>query len=273
VETRAAFTASPRLPMLSVVVRIERVSRRYGPLVAVDRLTLQVPDGCIFGLLGPNGAGKSTLVNCIAGIIRPSEGTISVDGEDVGTDPIAVKRSIGYVPESPSLFPTLTVREILLLVGRMHHLEEGVLEGRVVAMMERFGLLGKADDQILTCSKGMVQKVVIAASLIHNPRLLILDEALNALDAPSVAVIKRFLRGFTDAGRTVIFCSHILEVVERLCDRIAIIDAGALRAVGSVSDIIGHAGAVTLEQAFMALTGETDIAREAADILSALEAG
>jgi ABC-2 type transport system ATP-binding protein len=233
-------------------------------------MSLDIPDGAIFGLLGPNGAGKSTTVKCIAGLLRPTSGNVLVNGVDVAQNPLGVKAMLGYVPESPVLFPTLSGRELLTLVGRMHRMDEAALDGRIEELLAAFGLGDKSDHQVHSYSKGMAQKLAIAAALLPNPGLLILDEALNGLDAASAAVLKRLLRGLADAGKTVVFCSHILEVVERLCDEIAVVAHGRLRARGSVSAIMAASGASTLEQAFISLTGETDVAREASEILAAL---
>jgi ABC-2 type transport system ATP-binding protein len=257
-------------PYSFAVIEIENLTRSYGSFVAVDGLSLRVPDGALFGLLGPNGAGKSTTVKCICGLLRPTAGRVLVNGVDVAERPLDVKAMLGYVPESPVLFKTLTGRELLTLVGRLHRMEEADLGGRIGELLASFGLGEKADDQISSWSKGMGQKLAIAAALLPNPRVLILDEALNGLDASSAAVLKRLLRGLADSGKTVIFCSHILEVVERLCDDIAIIAHGRIRAQGRVAGIMEEAGASTLEQAFISLTGETDVAGEASDILAAL---
>ena len=252
------------------MVQVEELTRKYGTFVAVDGMSLEIPDGGIFGLLGPNGAGKSTTVKCIAGLLRPTSGRVRVNGVDVAENPLGVKAMLGYVPESPVLFPTLSGRELLTLVGRMHRMDESALDGRIDELLDAFGLGEKSDHQVHSYSKGMAQKLAIAAALLPNPALLILDEALNGLDAASAAVLKRLLRGLADTGRTVIFCSHILEVVERLCDEIAVVAHGRLRARGSVPTIMSATGASTLEQAFISLTGETDVAREASEILAAL---
>ncbi len=257
--------------MLSRMITIENLTRKYGTFAALRGMSLQIPDGCVFGLLGPNGAGKSTTVKCLTGILKPSGGRITVDGVDPAADPVEVKRRVGYVPENPVLFKTLTGREVLLLAGRLHKVEEGILHDRISSLLEHFGLMGRADDQIATYSKGMVQKIVIATALIHNPRILVLDEALSGLDAASVAMVKRLLREFAGAGKTVLFCSHMLDVVERLCDRIAIISDGEICASGTVTDILARTGSGTLEKAFMTLTGETDLESQASDVLAALE--
>ncbi len=242
----------------------------YGTFTAVDRMNLQVPEGRVFGLLGPNGAGKTTTVKCVAGLLRPTSGTILVNQVNVAQNPMAVKAMLGYVPESPVLFKSLTGRELLTLVGRLHRMEEGKLRRRGGELLDSFGLGEKADEQIHAYSKGMAQKLAIAAALLSNPTVLILDEALNGVDAASAAMLKQLIRGLADAGKTVVFCSHILEVVERLCDEIAIVAQGSVRARGTVSSIMTENGAATLEEAFIKLTGETDVAREASEILSAL---
>jgi ABC-2 type transport system ATP-binding protein len=252
------------------MIQITELTRRYGDLVAVDSVTLTIPEGKVFGLLGPNGAGKSTTVKCITGVMRPTSGRILVDGIDVVEKPMDVKRLIGYVPENPSLFKSLSGKELLTLVGRLHHLDGELLSKRIDELLAPLGLTSKADEHIQTYSKGMTQKLAIAAALIHNPRVLVLDEGLNGLDASAAAILKRLIRAFADSGKTVVFCSHILEVVERLCDEIAIIAQGRLRVIGPVKRILADTGAPSLEQAFIGLTGETDVAREASDILSAL---
>jgi ABC-2 type transport system ATP-binding protein len=255
------------------MVQFSEFTRRYGSFTAVDALTMEIPKGAIFGLLGPNGAGKTTTVKCLTGVLRPTLGRILVEGIDVAERPLEVKRLVGYVPENPVLFKSLTGREVLTLAGRLHHLEEAPLASRIAELLHAFGISGKADEQVQSYSKGTAQKVVIAAALIHNPRVVVLDEGLSGLDAPAAAVLKRLLRSFASAGRTVIFCSHVLEVVERLCDRIAIIAEGRVKAEGTVGEILAQSRATTLEQAFITLTGETDVAREAEDILGALGGG
>ncbi len=252
------------------MIQIVDLTRAYGRFVAVDRMRLEIPAGVIFGLLGPNGAGKTTTVKCIAGLLRPTSGKVRVNGIDVVEKPMDVKAMLGYVPENPVLFKALTGREILTLVGRLHRMAEESLPGRINELLGALGLRGKADEQVQSYSKGMGQKVAIAAALLPNPQVLILDEALNGLDAASAAVLKKLLRGLADAGKTVVFCSHMLDVVERLCDEIAIVAAGCIRAQGSVASIMARSGASTLEQAFISLTGETDVESEASEILAAL---
>ena len=235
------------------MVELQGFTRRYGEFTAVDGISLSIPGGLIYGLLGPNGAGKSTTVKCVTGILRPSAGSIVVEGIDVAQRPIEVKRLVGYVPESPVLFRTLTGRETLTLAGRLHHLEEEALAARAEELLEAFGLAQKADEQVQGYSRGMAQKVAIAAALIHNPRVVVLDEALAGLDASAAAVLKRLLRSLADSGRTVIFCSHVLEVVERLCDKVAIINDGKLVLETEMAEL--RHGSETLEDTFVRAVG------------------
>ena len=255
------------------MIEIVDFTRKYGETVAVDRMNLLVPAGRVFGLLGPNGAGKSTTVKCITGLLRPTSGTIRVLGKDVTESPEETKAAIGYVPENPALFRTLTCREVLTLSGRLYRMDEATLRERREELLRRFGLAGKGDEQVSALSKGMTQKLAIASALLHAPRVLILDEPLNGLDAASAAVFKEVVRSFAARGGTVVFCSHTLEVVERLCDGICILAGGRVLRQGTVEEIVSATGAGSLEEAFIRLTGLADVDREAAEILSALDGG
>ncbi len=253
------------------MIEIRDFTKRFGSLTAVEKMNLVVAPGRVTGLLGPNGAGKTTTVNAICGILAPTEGAIVVNGRDVAREPEAVKSDIGYVPENPAVFSSLSGREYLILSGRLHHMQENDLPGRVAELLNRFGLTEQADELLAGYSKGMRQKVVIAAAILHNPSMLILDEPLNGLDASSAAVLKELIRSFAARGKTVLFCSHILEVVQRLCDDITILHQGRLLISGTATAIIAASRTSTLEDAFMALTGRTDIEREAREIVDALE--
>lgn len=253
------------------MIEITGFTRRFGDLVAVDGMDLTVAAGRVTGLLGPNGAGKTTTVRAICGILGPTDGTIRVNGVDVHRHPREAKSDMGYVPESPEVFTSLTGREYLTLAGRLHHLEEKPLAARATELLERFGLSNQSDDQLSGYSKGMKQKIVIAAAILHNPRVLILDEPLSGLDASSAAVLKELIRSFAGRGRTVLFCSHILEVVQRLCDDLAIMHEGRVLASGTPDSILAGGDFASLEEAFIALTGQTDIEREAREIADALE--
>ncbi|HEX7091858.1 MAG TPA: ABC transporter ATP-binding protein [Longimicrobiales bacterium] len=253
------------------MIQTEKLSRNYGDKQALIELDLRVEPGEIVGFLGPNGAGKSTTVKILTGLIRPSSGRALVAGFDVVEQPLEVKRRIGHVPETPALYDALTAAEYLELVACLHHLDAKTAAARRGELLELFGL-GEVQHRRLTqYSKGMRQKVVIAAALLHRPEVLFLDEPFDGLDANTVAIAKELLKRLAEQGRAILFCSHILEVVERVCSRIVIINEGRRVAEGTADEIRGSVGAATLEEAFSRLTGVRDVGLVAADLLSALE--
>jgi ABC-2 type transport system ATP-binding protein len=253
------------------MIEINNLVKQYGSVIAVSGISLAIKPGMVSGLLGPNGAGKSTTVKCIVGAIKPTSGTIRVNGMSIYESPIEVKRMIGYVPESPVLFKNLTGRECLLLAGKLYQIEDRTLEERTNDLLDRFGLAEHKNEQILSYSKGMAQKIALASALLHNPQVLILDEPLNGLDAASAALLKEVMRSFAARGKTVLFLSHTLDVVERLCDEIAILFGGKVLMTGTGRAIIESTRCKNLEEAFIRLTGVTDIAREAEEIVASLE--
>ena len=253
------------------MIETENLRREYGGKVALHGLTLRVAPGEILGFLGPNGAGKSTTVKILTGMIKPDGGRASVAGFDVVRDSLEVKRRIGYVPESAALYESLTAREYLELIGCLYHLPADAVASRVEELLERFDLSAATDQRLSEFSKGMKQKVLIVAALMHRPEVIFLDEPLTGLDANAALVVKELIRGLAAQGRTIFFCSHVLEVVERVCSRIVIIDHGRVIADGTAPDIASAAGASTLEQAFVSLTGTRDAAQVTHDLLSALE--
>ena len=253
------------------MIETENLSRSYGGRVALHRLNLQVAPGEILGFLGPNGAGKSTTVKILTGMIKPDSGRASVAGFDVVRDPLDVKKRIGYVPESAALYESLTAREYLELVASLYHLPAPGAAHRIEEMLQRFELAHAIDQRLSEFSKGMKQKVLIASALMHRPEVLFLDEPLTGLDANAALVVKELIRGLAAQGRTIFFCSHVLEVVERVCTRIVIIDRGRVIADGTAAAIAAGTGASTLEQAFVALTGTRDAAQVTHDLLEALE--
>ena len=253
------------------MIQTEQLSRSYGDKQALVDLDLRVEPGEILGFLGPNGAGKSTTVKILTGMIRPSSGRALVAGYDVVEQPLEVKRRIGYVPETAALYDALTAAEYLELVACLHHLDAKTAAARREELLELFGLGDAQHQRMSEYSKGMRQKVVIAAALLHRPEVLFLDEPFDGLDANTAAVAKELLKRLADQGRTILFCSHILEVVERVCSRIVVINEGRKIAEGTAADICAAAGAATLEEAFSRLTGVRDVGLVAADMLSALD--
>ncbi len=249
----------------------EQLSRSYGSTVALLDLNLRVEPGEILGFLGPNGAGKSTTVKILTGLIRPGSGRALVAGYDVVSQPLEVKARIGYVPETPVLYDALTAAEYLEFVGCLHHLDRKASATRRAELLDLFGLAGVSNQRITEFSKGMRQKVVIAAALLHRPEVMFLDEPLDGLDANAAAVVKELLKKLAAQGRTILFCSHVLEVVERICTRIVIIDKGRQVADGTAARICDETGTTTLEDAFIKLTGVRDVGQTASDFLAALE--
>ena len=219
------------------MILTEHLSRRYGPKIALADLNLRVEPGEILGFLGPNGAGKSTTVKMLTGMIRPTAGRAIVAGFDIVAQPIEAKKRIGYVPETAALYDGLTAAEYLELIACLHHLDATMMRSRVGELLELFGLAADQHRRMTEFSKGMRQKVLIAAALIHRPDVLFLDEPLDGLDANAALIVKEVLKQLAGQGRTILFCSHILDVVERMCTRIVIINDGRQIVDGTAEQI------------------------------------
>ena len=252
------------------MIETEGLRRDFGRTTALHELTLRVGPGEILGFLGPNGAGKSTTVKILAGMLKPSYGRASVAGFDVAAQPVEVKRRIGYVPEAAALYESLTARESLQLVAALHHQPFDSAKRRIGELLEQLDLARAMDQRLSEFSKGMKQKVLIASALLHGPPVVFLDEPLTGLDANAALMVKELIRSLAAQGRTIFFCSHVLEVVERVCTRIVIIDKGRVAADGTAAQIAGATGTQSLEAAFIALTGRRDAAQVTQDLLRAL---
>jgi ABC-2 type transport system ATP-binding protein len=253
------------------MIRTEHLSHSYDGKVALVDLELRVDAGEIPGFLGPNGAGKSTTVKILTGLVRADHGRAVVAGFDVATQPLEVKRRVGYVPEAPALYDSLTAAEYLELVGCLYHLDPTVARTRQNELLTLFGLDVDQHQRIKEFSKGMRQKVVIASALLHKPEVLILDEPFDGLDANTTLIMKELLRQLAAQGKTILFSSHILEVVERICTRLVIINKGRLVMSGTPAEICATTNTPSLDQAFQRLTGTRDVGQVTADILAALE--
>jgi ABC-2 type transport system ATP-binding protein len=217
---------------------------------------LDVYQGETYGLLGPNGAGKTTTVNLLNCIISPTQGTAQVNGFDILKDKMDVKRVTGLLAESPGLYEKLSAYEFLEFMGALYDVPNTILPERITNLLKLFGLYDRRDYLLESYSRGMKQKILIAAALIHDPPILFLDEPTSTLDPRAALMVKDLIKGLSgEAGRTIFICSHILPIVEELCDRIGIIHQGALIASGTVSDIISQTETTTLEEAFIAVTG------------------
>jgi ABC-2 type transport system ATP-binding protein len=254
------------------MIDILHLTKTYGDTVAVDDLSLHVEQGEIFALLGPNGAGKSSTVKVLTGLAKASSGSVSIAGFDVAEEPLEVKKRIGYVPENAMLYESLTADEYLQLIAELRYIPKGRLREQRDELFHIFGIT-EADRRKLLAefSKGMKQKVLLISALLHKPEVLILDEPLSGLDASAALIFKESLRRFAHGGgKTIFFCSHVLDVVERLCDRIAIINQGRLVAIGTPQELLEQSGEASLERAFNRLTGGADIERSTDDIIRAL---
>jgi ABC-2 type transport system ATP-binding protein len=247
---------------------LEEVSFAFGERLALEGVCLTVERGEVLGLVGPNGAGKTTTLRLLTGLLAPTRGRVQVSGSEPSRAGPAARRAFGYVPDGAPLYSNLTAKEHLLLVGRLHGIKADAIDREAERLLEGLGLSDRASDPIGTFSRGMRQKAAIACALLPAPPLLILDEPLTGLDPPTAAVIKSVLRGWADRGGAVLYTSHLLDVVERVADRIAILARGRLVATGTLEELRGRAGRDgTLEQVFGALTQAQDPAAVAGRIL------
>ncbi|MCD5417101.1 ABC transporter ATP-binding protein, partial [Candidatus Bipolaricaulota bacterium] len=219
--------------------------------------------GEVFGFLGPNGAGKTTTIKMCTGLLRPNSGTVRLGAHDIMQDPLPAKRLLGYVPDNPFLYEQLTGREFVRFVARLYQLDSSNnlnIEGKIQEMFEQFDMPEKADELIKSYSFGMRRKVAIAAALIHNPKIIFLDEPTSGLDPKSARWVKDIFRRLAEQGVTILMTTHIMEIAERICDRIGIIDQGRLVALGTLAELREQAGGSdsTLEDIFLQVTGEVN---------------
>ncbi|MGI6577028.1 MAG: ABC transporter ATP-binding protein [Eubacteriales bacterium] len=238
------------------MLKLVNISKSYagGKVKAVDDITLHVRKGEIFGFIGPNGAGKTTTIKMICGILPPDSGSIVINGYDISRDQIEAKRSIGYVPDNHEVYERLTGLEYLNFIGDVYGVGSSVRKERVEKYLEMFGIYDAAGEKIKSYSHGMKQKLLLTAALLPQPPLWILDEPLTGLDPRASMLLKEEMRAHCDEGNTVFFSTHILEVAERLCDRIGIIQNGKLIAVGTLDELRGQEKNETLEKIFFELT-------------------
>jgi len=253
------------------MIETQGLTRRFGAKVALDSLDLRIEPGTIFGFLGQNGAGKTTTVKILTGLLRPDAGRAMVAGHDVLNEPEEVKRRLGYVPESGTLYENLTAAEYLGLVANLHHLDPSIAASRREEFLSLFGILDDQHQRMTGFSKGMKQKVILSAALLHRPEVILLDEPLNGLDATAAMIVKELLKRLAAQGRTILFCSHILEVVERVCTRIMVIDQGKRVVEGTVAEICAQTESTALEDAFRKLTGLRDAGQVTDEFLAALD--
>ncbi len=236
------------------MIELKALARSFGEVKAVNGVDLYIPKGQICGYLGPNGAGKTTTIKMLTGMIKPTSGSALIDGFDIQADELPVKRRIGYVPESGAVYQSLTPFEYLRFIGNLHEIDDNLIPGKIAEFLNFFGMGDKKDERMDNFSKGMKQKIVISAALLHNPDVIFLDEPLNGLDANAALLLKNLVRNLADGGKTIFYSSHILEVVENLCDRVVIINEGEIIADGSVHDLKEMTKKSNLEDVFSQLT-------------------
>jgi len=239
------------------------LSKSYGAVPALRDVSLEVGPGEIVGLLGPNGAGKSTMMKVALGILRADVGSVQIFGRDVTVDPVGAKRLVGYVPESPQLYEFLTGAEYLDFIADMYGVDPSERKARIDRFLAALELAGHEHSAISGYSQGMKQKIALIAALLHRPRLLILDEPLNALDPRAARIVKDLLRSLASTeGVAVLFSTHVLEIAEAICDRVTILVQGSVLATGSIPSLRVTAGlpGSGLEGIFLSLTGTGDLA-------------
>jgi ABC-2 type transport system ATP-binding protein len=253
------------------VINIKNLHKNYGTKQVLRGIDLEVYPGQVLGYIGPNGAGKSTTVKILCGLISDFTGSVIVDGIDIKADPIAVKQRIGYIPELAELYDVLTPAEFLEFMGNLYGMDHEVCAERIVKMMTAFGLQDNLNQRMDTFSKGMRQKVLLASGLLHNPDIIILDEPLSGLDANSVIIVKELISKLAKDGKTIFYCSHMMDVVEKVSDRIILIDNGAIVADGSFEELKQQQGNQSLEQIFAKLTAHESLGKAADDLMRAFD--
>ncbi len=236
------------------MIEIVNVSKTYGGRVkAVDNISLTVESGCIYGFLGPNGAGKTTTIKLITGIIQPDSGTIRVDGRDTKTDALGAKMNIGFVPDDPNIFLRLKGIEYLAFMADIYGVSSKDRKPVIDEMAKRFEMTNALGDKIQSYSHGMRQKIVIMGALIHQPKVWILDEPMTGLDPKSAFELKTMMREHVDKGNTVFFSTHVLEVAEKVCDKVAVIGSGRILYAGSIQEM-KKSSDTSLEKMFLEMT-------------------
>ena len=241
--------------MEELAISIRELYMSYGSKQVLKGISIDVPKGQIIGYIGPNGAGKSTTVKILLGLLTGYKGVIKVMGEDISNGSVEYKRKIGYVPETAEIFDNLTAREYITFLGQLYGMTYEETDKKAYKLMELFGIEQVYDSRITSYSKGMKQKVLLISSLIHNPDILFLDEPLSGLDANSVMVFKEIMSHLARQGKTIFYSSHIMEVVEKISDRIILINNGSIVADGTFDQLKAQSKEGSLEDIFNQLTG------------------
>jgi ABC-2 type transport system ATP-binding protein len=249
------------IPQGQPALKLESLYKSFGDIKAVNGIDLSLNRGEIVGLLGPNGSGKSTTMKMVLGILRPDAGEVYINGEKETTAPVELKKKMGYVPETPQLYEFLTGLEYIDFVAEMYGVPPAERKERVSHFLEGMQLAGHEHELISGYSQGMKQKVAIISALVHKPQILVLDEALNGLDPRSARVVKDLLKELAGEGVSILFSTHVLEIAQALCDRVAIMYRGNIMAEGTMAELRQTAGlpGSSLEEVFLKMTGTDDI--------------
>ena len=252
------------------MIELTDLTKRYGSFTAVNAINLEVPRGELFGFLGPNGAGKTTTLRIIAGILRPTRGRVMLGGVDLARDPVRAKSKLGFIPDRPFIYEKLTGSEFLRFVAGLYEQQGPVVERRARELLALFDLEEWRDELVESYSHGMRQKLIISSAFVHRPEIIVVDEPMVGLDPKAARILKDLFREYTHRGHTIMMSTHTLEVAETLCDRIAIIQGGTIRASGTMADLRASVadGRGGLEDIFLRLTGE-NAARALVDVLDA----
>ena len=250
---------------------VRGLTKQYGALTAIRDLSFDARPGEVLGVLGPNGSGKSTTVKILTGLLQPTDGTVHVDGGDIFANLVRYKSTVGYVPEEPHLYSYLTGPEYLRLVGGLRQLPEDALEDKIERFLQLLGIYDDRYQTLASYSKGMRQKILIAAACLHNPRIVVLDEPFSGLDVTAARVLKAFVRALADAGKIVVFSSHVLEVVEQVCSRVVILKDGRIVGHDSVERLRATLQLPSLDAVFTALVAEEHVDDRSRGLIAAMQ--
>ena len=248
------------------------LTKFYGSVLAVHQIDFRLEPRQVLGYLGPNGSGKSTTVKMLTGLLQPTDGEVLFEGQDIQRDLVAYRRQLGYVPEEANLYPYLTGQEYLELVGTLHGMPRARMKSKIDSFLELFSLAPHRHVALGSYSKGMRQRILLISALLDNPQVLILDEPLSGLDVTSALIFKSLIQSLSAKGKIIFYCSHVLEVVEKVCTRLLILRKGQVIASGATEEVRRRIGETSLEHIFLHLVEDRDVSQIASDITEVVTA-